>query len=407
MTGAAARRRHRTRAREGQPAARRRRAAGRRLPRHRHGFPRGLALRRRDCRAAEDDTIRVTVEGPEASRVPARRGQPCGPGGTVCSPSAPASRPPSICTCTRRIPVAGGMAGGSADAAGALLACDALWGTGLTRRDLLELAAELGSDVPFGLVGGTAIGLGRGERLMPALARGHFDWVFALADGALSTPRVYAECDRLRAGRVLPEPRVSDDLMTALRAGNAAALGRALRNDLQPAACSLRPVAAAGPGGGGRLRRARRDRQRQRARPWPSSSATTSTGSTWRSRSPPAACAGREAGVRPGARCADRRARSRRPERPAAAQPRQPRGRRQGPRHPDPARRCLAGRRRRRAHRRRRAQRRRQDDAARGAGPARARRRRSGHARRRARGWAGCPARRPRPRRDRARGGPR
>jgi 4-diphosphocytidyl-2-C-methyl-D-erythritol kinase len=139
------------------------------------------------------------------------------------------------------IPLAGGMAGGSADAAGALLACDSLWGTGLARRDLLELAAELGSDVPFGLLGGTAIGLGRGERLMPALARGHFEWVFALADGALPTPRVYAECDRLRAGRVLPEPRVSDDLMTALRAGNPEALGRALRNDLQPAACSLRP----------------------------------------------------------------------------------------------------------------------------------------------------------------------
>lgn len=140
------------------------------------------------------------------------------------------------------IPVAGGMAGGSADAAGALLACDALWGTALDRGELAALAAELGSDVPFALVGGTAIGLGRGEELMPALSRGHFTWVLAVADGGLSTPEVYGECDRLRAGRVIPEPHVSDRLMSALRAGDATALGRALVNDLQPAACSLRPA---------------------------------------------------------------------------------------------------------------------------------------------------------------------
>jgi 4-diphosphocytidyl-2-C-methyl-D-erythritol kinase len=133
------------------------------------------------------------------------------------------------------------MAGGSADAAGALLACDALWGTGLDRAGLHELAAGLGSDVPFALIGGTAIGLGRGERLTPALARGTFQWVFAVAEGGLSTPAVYAECDRLREGRVLPEPRVSDALMSALRSGDAAALGQAMTNDLQPAACSLSP----------------------------------------------------------------------------------------------------------------------------------------------------------------------
>jgi 4-diphosphocytidyl-2-C-methyl-D-erythritol kinase len=139
------------------------------------------------------------------------------------------------------IPVAGGMAGGSADAAAALVACDALWGTALTRPELHALARRLGSDVPFSLLGGTALGLGRGERLTPALARGRFEWVFALADGGLSTPTVYAECDRLRRGRVLPEPRVSDVMMAALRAGDATALGNALDNDLQPAACSLQP----------------------------------------------------------------------------------------------------------------------------------------------------------------------
>jgi 4-diphosphocytidyl-2-C-methyl-D-erythritol kinase len=139
------------------------------------------------------------------------------------------------------IPVAGGLAGGSADAAGALIACDALWGTGLGRSELLALAAHLGSDVPFAVMGGTALGVGRGEHLTPALARGRFEWVFAVAEGGLSTPQVYSECDRLRDGRVLPEPRVSDAMMTALRSGDAVALGQALQNDLQPAACSLRP----------------------------------------------------------------------------------------------------------------------------------------------------------------------
>ena len=142
---------------------------------------------------------------------------------------------------TKNIPVAGGMAGGSADAAAALVACDALWQTGLARGELLELAAGLGSDVPFSLVGGTALGTGRGEVLTPVLARGRFEWVVAVADGGLSTPRVYAECDRLRAGRAGSEPRVADDLMAALRAGDADALGAALHNDLQEAACSLRP----------------------------------------------------------------------------------------------------------------------------------------------------------------------
>jgi len=190
--------------------------------------------------AADSDDIRVTVEGAQADQVPTGEDNLAVRAARLLAQRA--GVPPAVdLHLHKTIPVAGGMAGGSADAAGALLACDALWGTGLSRGDLLELAAELGSDVPFGFVGGTTIGLGRGDRLMPALARGHFEWVFAVADGSLSTSHVYAECDRLRAGRVLPEPRVSDDLMSALRAGNAEALGRALRNDLQPAACSLRP----------------------------------------------------------------------------------------------------------------------------------------------------------------------
>jgi 4-diphosphocytidyl-2-C-methyl-D-erythritol kinase len=142
------------------------------------------------------------------------------------------------------IPVAGGMAGGSADAAGALVACDALWRLGTDRADLMDLAAKLGSDVPFALHGGTAVGTGRGEKLMSALARGSFHWVFALADGGLSTPAVYSECDRLREGMEVPDPYVSDLLMQGLRAGDAVILGKALSNDLQAAAISLRPSLA-------------------------------------------------------------------------------------------------------------------------------------------------------------------
>lgn len=139
------------------------------------------------------------------------------------------------------IPVAGGMAGGSADAAGALLACDALWQLSTPKSELMDLAAQLGSDVPFALHGGTAIGTGRGEKLMAVLGRGVFHWVFALADGGLSTPAVYAECDRLRGDRHVPVPYVSDNLMQALRAGDPVLLGKALHNDLQEAAISLRP----------------------------------------------------------------------------------------------------------------------------------------------------------------------
>ncbi len=142
------------------------------------------------------------------------------------------------------IPVAGGMAGGSADAAAALVAADHLWGLGLDREELAELAARLGSDVPFALVGGNSMASGRGEQLAPVLARGTFNWVFAISDTGLSTPSVYAECDRLReqdGASAVADPQISDELMAALRQGDATALGRALHNDLEPAAFSLRP----------------------------------------------------------------------------------------------------------------------------------------------------------------------
>nr|MCH9678123.1 4-(cytidine 5'-diphospho)-2-C-methyl-D-erythritol kinase [Actinomycetes bacterium] len=141
----------------------------------------------------------------------------------------------------KSIPLAGGMAGGSADAAGTLVACAALWGTGLSREELADIGARLGSDVPFALFGANAIGRGRGEQIMPVLGRGQFHWVFALADEGLSTPAVYRQCDTLREGEQIRPPEVSDALLHALRQGDAKALAAALHNDLQPAAISLRP----------------------------------------------------------------------------------------------------------------------------------------------------------------------
>ncbi len=140
------------------------------------------------------------------------------------------------------IPVAGGMAGGSADAAATLVACDALWHTGIPRDELLEIAASLGSDVPFSLAGGTALGTGRGERLMPVLAPVRRHWVVAVADGGLSTPQVYGELDRLRAAANGPHPvGPAEGLVAALRSDDPEELASALANDLQPAAVSLRP----------------------------------------------------------------------------------------------------------------------------------------------------------------------
>jgi 4-diphosphocytidyl-2-C-methyl-D-erythritol kinase len=142
---------------------------------------------------------------------------------------------------TKAIPVAGGMAGGSADAAATLLACDVLWRAGLTKERLDTLAAQLGSDVPFALFGGTAVGTGRGENLTSAMSRGVYHWVFALAEKGLSTPRVYAEFDRLQTGRDVPAPTVPAGVMEALLAGDPEKLGAALHNDLQAPAVSMRP----------------------------------------------------------------------------------------------------------------------------------------------------------------------
>lgn len=148
-------------------------------------------------------------------------------------------------TLRKGIPLAGGMAGGSADAAAALVGCDALWGTACSREDLTAVAAELGSDVPFCLHGGTALGTGRGEQLTPVLGTGSYHWVLALAEGGLSAGAVYAEHDRQPPPAPRPGTVRRDDLpdgvLAALRSGDPLALAGALHNDLQGAALRLRP----------------------------------------------------------------------------------------------------------------------------------------------------------------------
>ena len=142
----------------------------------------------------------------------------------------------------KEIPVAGGMAGGSADAAAVIVAFDALYELGLSRDGMEKIGAELGSDVPFAITGQIAIGRGHGDHLTPVLAQGNYNWVLALASQGLSTQSVYNECDRLRTGLDIARPQVSDRILQALRAGDAVQVGKSLSNDLQAAACSLRPA---------------------------------------------------------------------------------------------------------------------------------------------------------------------
>lgn len=191
------------------------------------------------------ESLELTASGPSAGLVPLDGSNLAARAARMLAGHHGLGEPTVRLHLAKEIPVAGGMAGGSADAAGALVACDALWGTGTSRDELLAMCAELGSDVPFSLVGGAALGLGRGEVLTPLETGGRFHWVFAVADGGLSTPDVYRECDRLReesgAGAV-PEPVAASPLIVeALRSGEADALAGALSNDLQAAAVSLRP----------------------------------------------------------------------------------------------------------------------------------------------------------------------
>ncbi|GGP37346.1 4-(cytidine 5'-diphospho)-2-C-methyl-D-erythritol kinase [Streptomyces melanogenes] len=188
--------------------------------------------------ATRADSLRITCSGPDADKVPLDRTNLAARAAELLA--ARYGLVPDVhLHIAKDIPVAGGMAGGSADGAAALVACDALWGTGASRAELLDICAELGSDVPFSLVGGAALGTGRGEKLTPLEVGGTFHWVFAAADGGLSTPAVYREFDRLTRGAAAPS--ASPALLAALRSGDPFELAPVLTNDLQGAALSLRP----------------------------------------------------------------------------------------------------------------------------------------------------------------------
>jgi 4-diphosphocytidyl-2-C-methyl-D-erythritol kinase len=195
--------------------------------------------------------LSLTIEGVNADAVGAPEKNLAWRAATLLAESA-GIKPNVHLHIVKRIPVAGGMAGGSADAAGALVACDAVWGLQTPRERLVELAAELGSDIPFSIVGGTALGRGRGEDLTTVLTRGEFHWVFATSELGLSTPDVYKTFDELNPNAAAP--KIDDALLSGLATGDASVVGKLLNNNLQDAAIrmrgSLRRILDAGIGAG-------------------------------------------------------------------------------------------------------------------------------------------------------------
>ena len=191
--------------------------------------------------APDGDGIKISISGETSSGVPADSSNLAVKAAELMIKNydLPADL---IIKLKKEIPVAGGMAGGSADAAGVIVGLDSLFELGLSRDEMEIVGSKIGSDVPFSICGGVAIGTGRGDQITPALSKGSYNWVLALSGQGLSTPSVYQECDRLREGLSISAPLVSESLMQALRAGDAKALGKALTNELQPAACSLRPA---------------------------------------------------------------------------------------------------------------------------------------------------------------------
>ena len=197
---------------------------------------------------AEPDEFVVTVSGEGADLVPTDETNLALQAARLLAHNYGEGGPLGVLLSIKKaIPVAGGLAGGSADAAAALLACAVLWDLDVGSDELSPLAAEIGSDVPFALLGGTALGSGRGEHVVPVLARGGYHWVLAFGHHGLSTPAVYRRHDELGArraglrGRGGPAFEVPPALMNALRSGDPVALGAALINDLQPAALDLQP----------------------------------------------------------------------------------------------------------------------------------------------------------------------
>jgi 4-diphosphocytidyl-2-C-methyl-D-erythritol kinase len=191
-----------------------------------------------EVRVRPADRLSVTVTGVGEELVPHDRRNLAWRAAEVLADAV--GREPAVAIeLAKQIPVAGGLAGGSADAAGTLLACAHLW---QVSADLPALAATLGSDVAFALLGGTAIGTGRGERLAPVASHPPLHWALGMANFGLSTASAYEQLDALRAARAAPEPiGPPDAMLAALAAGDPVAVGLVLGNDLQPAAFVLRP----------------------------------------------------------------------------------------------------------------------------------------------------------------------
>lgn len=185
----------------------------------------------------------LEVRGSDAAQVPTDESNLAWRGALAVARRAGVDEAAAI-DIVKDIPVAGGMAGGSADGAAALVAANHLWDAGLTRAQLLELAQDLGADVPFSLTGGVAVGSGRGDLLVPALARGPYHWVLVGSDEGLSTASVFATLDALRATGQAPEadqPATSSDLLAAMAAGDVYGLAEHLANDLELPATRQRP----------------------------------------------------------------------------------------------------------------------------------------------------------------------
>ena len=149
----------------------------------------------------------------------------------------------------KRVPVAGGMAGGSADAAAALVACNELWELGLGDEQLHAIGRSLGADVPACLAGGIALGTGRGDHMSvlregdEAGAEYQHHWVMLLAHEGLSTPSVFREFDRVDAAGAPALAEPTPEEITAL-CGGPEELRHCLVNDLQAPALRLRPELA-------------------------------------------------------------------------------------------------------------------------------------------------------------------
>ena len=194
-----------------------------------------------NLRISQSEQFDITLEGDFTNGVPVDQSNLVAKAVELMADKFEIDRNLSI-EINKSIPVAGGMAGGSADAAATLLGIDQLFGLGLSKDELGEVARKLGSDVPFMLHGGTAVGRGRGDEITPALSRGNYHWVIAVSSNGLATPAVYGECDRLRTGLDIKAPSINDELLQALLSGDSVRVGRALNNDLQAAAISLRPA---------------------------------------------------------------------------------------------------------------------------------------------------------------------